>query len=244
MADSQTTAASVAAEIPLDGGLSTPGVVRVGDTVRRPILRDPSFRHALLQHLSKIGFSAAPRVLGIDEQGREILGFINGVAGSCYRHFDDPQIAGVAALLRRFHDATEGSALRGGQEVVCHNDWGPGNAIFVDHMPVAMIDFDTAAPGTRLWDAGRAVWNWLNFGAPAYTPAEQRRRLAIFAEGYGHPAVHPRGLAIHAAARQTSLALWARSAGKSGVEAWARASADWTTLHIVEPHIACGLDLA
>jgi aminoglycoside phosphotransferase (APT) family kinase protein len=232
------------AEVPLGGGYSTPGVVRIGDTVRRPILRDPRFRHALLRHLSAVGFAAAPRVLGIDEQGREILGFIQGIAAGHYRHFDDRQIAGVAALLRGFHDATEGSALCDGQEVVCHNDWGPGNAIFVDDMPVAMIDLDTAAPGTRLWDTGRAAWNWLNFGDPAYAPAEQRRRLAIFVEGYGHPEVRAHDVAIHAAARQASLAVWARGAGKVGVEAWARASADWTAKHIVESHVPCGLDLA
>jgi hypothetical protein len=60
----------------LTGGRITQGVVRVGNTVRRPTGPHTPFVHSLLRHLEEVGFDGAPRVLGIDEQGREILTFI------------------------------------------------------------------------------------------------------------------------------------------------------------------------
>jgi len=66
--------------VALDGGRQTTGIVRIGDTVRRPLHRNSEFVHALLRHLEAVGFDGAPRLLGIDEHGREILSFIEGVA--------------------------------------------------------------------------------------------------------------------------------------------------------------------
>ncbi|MEK8169329.1 hypothetical protein NKH77_04555 [Streptomyces sp. M19] len=34
--------------------------------------------HALLAHLHEVGFRAAPRPLGIDDQGREVLTYLPG----------------------------------------------------------------------------------------------------------------------------------------------------------------------
>ena len=47
-------------ETPLTGGRITVGVVRVGDTVRRPITRDRTHVHDLLLHLEERGFDAVP----------------------------------------------------------------------------------------------------------------------------------------------------------------------------------------
>jgi hypothetical protein len=60
-------------EIPLAGGNMSSGVVRVGDTVRRPAGAWTPAVHALLSHLDSVGFRGAPRPLGIDEHGREVL---------------------------------------------------------------------------------------------------------------------------------------------------------------------------
>ena len=53
-------------EIPLIGG-NTSTVVRVGDTVRRNVGPWTPAVHALLRHLEYVGFTGAPRVLGIDD---------------------------------------------------------------------------------------------------------------------------------------------------------------------------------
>ena len=60
----------------LSGGNTHEEVVRVDDTVRRPTGPWTPGVHALLVHLQKRGFEGAPRVHGIDEQGREVLDYI------------------------------------------------------------------------------------------------------------------------------------------------------------------------
>src|SRR4051795_3341979 len=133
------------AEVPLLGGRITPGVVRVGDTVRRPQGPHSEFVHALLTHLESTAFDAAPRFLGIDEQSREVLSYIHGeVPDDLDAALSDDQIAAAARLIRRFHDATAGSDLAGSEEVVCHNDISPVNTVFLDRRPTALIDFDMA----------------------------------------------------------------------------------------------------
>ena len=147
-------------EIPLAGGWATEGVVRVGQTVRRPRGANADFVEQLLGHLERVGFNAAPRHLGVDEQGRDILEYIDGqVPTDCAGiTWSDKQLSGAMALLRRFHDATAGSDLAAGEEVVCHGDFGPWNLIWVGDGPVSIIDFDNATPGRRLDDVSHAVW--------------------------------------------------------------------------------------
>src|SRR5262245_28259897 len=69
-----------AEEVPLTGGISTPGVVRVGDTVRRPVKEDAGYVHALLEHFEATGFDGTPRFLGIDSKHRAVFTYIEGFA--------------------------------------------------------------------------------------------------------------------------------------------------------------------
>src|SRR5438128_7447998 len=64
--------------VPLSGGAVTEGVVRVGDTVRRPPGHASQMMRDVLLHLERVGFDAAPRWLGLDEKGRDILSWIEG----------------------------------------------------------------------------------------------------------------------------------------------------------------------
>ncbi len=60
------------------GGRQTVGITRIGDTVRRPRHARSDLVHAVLRHLEAAGFDGAPRLLGIDEHGREVLTYIDG----------------------------------------------------------------------------------------------------------------------------------------------------------------------
>jgi hypothetical protein len=226
-----------AAEQRLTGGRITSGVVRVGDTVRRPKAKPNLLAHRLLTFLADAGFDAVPHFLGIDDQGRETLSFIAGAAPADLGHYDDAPLGDAARLIRRFHDATAGFPDRDGHAIVCHNDLSPCNFVFVDARPVAIIDFDSAAPGSRLWDLGYAAHAWLDLGSPDYAPAEQLRRLGIFAAAYGLTAPEFPALAAHIAARLASLAAWARDSDQRGLADWAAQCRDWVCAHILDPQL-------
>ena len=52
-------------------------VACVGDTVRRSVGPWSKASHAVLKHLERVGFDGAPRFLGIDAQGREVLSYLS-----------------------------------------------------------------------------------------------------------------------------------------------------------------------
>jgi aminoglycoside phosphotransferase (APT) family kinase protein len=174
-------------EIPLAGGRQTPGVVRIGGTVRRPMGPNAPFVHELLRYLEEVGFDGAPRLLGIDERGREVLSFVEG---EVHHNFDEyrpseTRLARVAASIRQFHEATAGSALAADAEIVAHNELGPHNIVFAGDEPVAFIDWDDAAPGTRLFDLANAVWSFANVGKGGGPVAKQACLIRVMCDAYG-----------------------------------------------------------
>ena len=193
-------------EIPLSGGNIT-GVVRIGLTVRRSIGPWSAAVHGLLQYLETQGFEGAPRFLGFDQQGREILSFIEGEIGTYPLQsymWSDENVREVALFLRRYHDATVGYHAPHGDtwqfefpdhrqhEVICHNDVAPYNMVYRDRKPQALIDWDTAGPGPRIWDIAYAVYRFIplsyaqdmqELGLTDLTT--QARCLRLFSQVYG-----------------------------------------------------------
>ncbi len=208
----------------LGGGRTTTGVVRVADTVRRPIGPNAPLVHELLRHLERGGFPGAPRLLGIDEAGREILSYLPGDVPGDLGHFSAVQLLAAARLLRRFHDATAGSALRGDCEVVCHGDASPCNCVFSDGLPYALIDFDAAQPGTRRQEVGYAAWLWLDLGNDDLDAVWQGGRLRDFIRSYG---ALPASEAV-AYVLEAQHALSERMGAPAGVREWARWCRAWT----------------
>ena len=77
-------------------------VVRIGDTVRRPVGRWTPAVHSLLRHLEEVGVEGAPRVLGFDDQNREVLTYLPSEPAA---RWSDEALLGAAQLVRRLHDA-------------------------------------------------------------------------------------------------------------------------------------------
>lgn len=193
-----------AGEEPLKGGIANVGLVsRVGDTVRRPRRPGSEATGALLQHLERVGFDGAPRFLGFDEEGREVLSFVAGDA-AIYPHptwsLTDEALVSVAVLLRRYHDAVstfDPAGLPWPREVpgpyrstiVSHNDPNMDNVVFRDGRAVAFIDFDLACPGSRLWDFAATARLWTPLRNDADIPDSRKGRvlprLRLLAEAYG-----------------------------------------------------------
>ncbi|MGN9755732.1 aminoglycoside phosphotransferase family protein [Streptomyces sp. SD31] len=166
----------------------TRGVVRIGDTVRRPASVASPFVRDLLGLLERRGFEGAPRHLGRDESGRDVLSYVPGWVPVRLRPWTDAQVAAAGRLARAMHDATRGSDLAGRHEVVCHHDLGPNNAVFRsgDALPGAFIDFDMAAPGSPLEDVGYMAWLWCVSSKAATRAVEvQAAQVRVLADAYG-----------------------------------------------------------
>lgn len=205
-------------EIELPRGDVTEGVVRVGATVRRPRQPQSPFVAAYLRHLERVGFPGAPRFLGVDDRGRDVLDFVPGeVPGAPPEAWacTDPVLAGIGRLLRRLHEASAGyepppelawfgrdapidlppelADLVGVPELVAHCDVTPQNVVFRGGEPVALIDFDLARPTRRVLDVlNTAMW-WVPLQDPADRPpplagADAPVRLRLLLDAYGLPA--------------------------------------------------------
>lgn len=194
----------------LTGG-NVSNVYRLRDTVRRELKPDSTKIHKLLRHLENKGFSYAPKFLGIDEEGREILSFIEGEAGNYplkeYMWSNDG-LKEIARMLRLYHDAVSDYPLSDDWkpmdntpnkiEVVCHNDFAIYNIIFNHKKPVGIIDFDVAGPGPRLWDIAYTLYTCVPLsrlyhtetGEAVYYNSSQdaeriNQRVKLFFESYG-----------------------------------------------------------
>ena len=104
----------------------TEGVVRIGSTVRRPAQPQSAAVADYLQHLEEVGFGGAPRFLGRDRSGRDVVDFVAGeVAGDPPQPWaaDDELLASVGRLLRELHDASEGYAADRGFAAPPGSQW-------------------------------------------------------------------------------------------------------------------------
>ena len=125
--------------------------------------------------------------MGTDEQGRDILGYLEGQTWSgSGSGLSDDLLVQVAQVIRRLHDVTAGSLLAQGHEIVAHHELGPHNTIFHENQVAGFIDWDDAAPGTRLRDLANAVYNYVDVGHWAnQTADEQARRIRLMCAAYG-----------------------------------------------------------
>jgi hypothetical protein len=200
-------------EMPLAGGDVTEGVVRVGDTVRRAVGPHSPLVHALLAHLESAGFEGAPRFLGIDSSGREVLSYIDGeVAGRPRPPWiaDETRLASVGRLVRGYDDAAASfipppGALPGVMvaeppgippapayppELIGHLDFTPENVVFRNGRAYALIDFDLAKPATRAEEMFNAMLWWAPLSDPRdvdplLRQVDVARRSRILADAYG-----------------------------------------------------------
>ncbi|MGB3442359.1 MAG: aminoglycoside phosphotransferase family protein [Actinophytocola sp.] len=191
------------AEEPLVGGHDTEEVVRVGATVRRTRGSRSPFAARVLRHLESAGYPHAPRYLGVDEQGRDILSYIPGRTTDHPTQRAQGAYALAGTMLRRLHEATDGHAIAGDHQCVIHGDPGPFNTVFQDGLPVAFIDWTSCSPGSRLDDVGYMAWTWCIQALGNVPIADQAAHLRELRDGYGD--IEPERLIAAMVRQQTRL---------------------------------------
>ena len=187
------------------GGIANAGqVVRVGPHVLRPSSPHSGSIHAFLRAVRRAGFEGASFPVGIDEDGRERLVFIDGeVPVAPYPDWSqsDTTLASIARLLRGLHDAARGFDPQGltwddaladpaGGTLVCHNDVCPENVVFRDGIAVALLDFEFAAPGRPVYDVAHLarlcvpIDDDFDQARLGWRPADRPARLRLVADAY------------------------------------------------------------
>jgi phosphotransferase family enzyme len=197
------------------------GVERVGDCLLRAAGPWSDSVQALLRHLWARGLDWVPEPRGRALDGREAVAFLEGEVPAYPMPgwvWDDAVLVDAARRLRELHDATL-DFDRAGRcwrmpvhepvEVVCHNDFAPYNFAFRDRVLVGVIDWDTASPGPRVWDAAYLAYRLVPLAAPgnpdalASSAAERARRLRLLCAEYG--GLEPGDVAATAARRLDEL---------------------------------------
>lgn len=180
--------------VPLSGGNVSAGVVRIGDTVRRPAGPWSRSVDDFLRHLNDVGFTGAPRSLGFDAQGRHVVEYVEGEVPVPIDPADGVHLLRRAgALVRDFHDASAeyeppddaqwNVVIRPDPEdLVIHHDLGPWNLVR-GRSRWAFIDWDNSGPGSRLWDLAYAAHGFVPLD-PATPAAVAGERLAALLDGY------------------------------------------------------------
>lgn len=180
------------AEQALTGGNASGSVVRVGDTVRKLWTAATPSVISFVQAVRAAGVDA-PAPMGRDEQGRQIQELVPGRLAIDSDPLSLPELRRVGSLVRTIHDAStnfvppadavwETAIPAPGDELVCHNDLAPWNLITGERW--VFIDWDAAAPSTRLWDLAYAAQTF-TLSDTGRQPEEAARALAAFVDGYG-----------------------------------------------------------
>ena len=200
-------------EIELPRGDVTEGVVRIGDTVRRPRSAVSAVVAEYLEHLARAGFDGAPRYLGQDDQGRDVLTFVDGdVPGDPVDAWAraDRVLTSVGRLVRRLHEASAGwrpdapipvppgrptaQLPQDEPRLFTHRDVTPQNTVFRGGVAVALVDFDLIGETTRSIDLANTAMHWVPLLDPVdraagYDGIDVGTRLRLLLDGYGRDAV-------------------------------------------------------
>jgi aminoglycoside phosphotransferase (APT) family kinase protein len=196
----------------LDGGRDN--IIKNNDIVYRPSHEWTPNVHDFLRYLHKCGFVKVPLPHGINEDGQEMVSFVDGEVFNNELSQDarsDDALISFAKFIRKFHDlgADYIECLNGNEkwmlpvqteiETMCHGDLAPYNTALEGKRVVGLIDFDTLHPGSRIWDLSYALYRWIplmsqdnpeNFG----TRSDKSRRIELFFDTYGTDAIDREGV--------------------------------------------------
>ena len=238
----------------LAGGNVADVVVRVGSTVRKPAGVASTAVEGLLRHFAEVGFSGAPRSLGRDELGRQVLEYVPGEMAYGLAPLTVAELRRLGRLIHELHDAAHSfqppSVPRwqvviapDREDLICHHDLAPWNLIR-DGDRWVFIDWDGAGPGSRLWDLAYAASTFVPFRAGG-DPVMDGPRLRALADGYGLDEHQRTAFPVLVGKHTRGMFDLLRSASLTGEQPWARLYAEGHGEHwgpaadYIEAHLQC-----
>jgi len=218
----------------LYGGNVADSVVRVGETVRKPVTSATNSVEALLEYLFEAGFNGAPRTLGRDEKGRHVLEYVPGATQEPFSYTSE-ELGRVGRLIREFHVSAksfvppEGAEWKvvirpDAEELICHHDLAPWNLVR-DGERWVFIDWDGSGPGSVLWDVAYAAQSFVPL-IRGGDPAVDALRLRCFVDGYGLDRSQRERLPGLMVARTRAMYELGARAAITGEQPWARIHAE------------------
>lgn len=187
----------------LPRGDVTEGVVRAGDTVRRPHHERSVSIARYLDHLEDAGFPGSPRYLGRDSAGRDVLSYLPGQVASASPErwaADEDLLTSVADLVLELQRAAAGfdddetlfprTPDDVGPTVVSHLDVTPQNVVVRGGRAVGLIDFDLARRASAYLECRNTAVHWVPLVDPVdvypeWHGIDQLRRLRGFVDRFG-----------------------------------------------------------
>jgi len=154
--------------------------LRIDNTVRRARRENTAFVQRVLRRLEDEGAAWAPRALGIDELGREVVSWVPGATAASG---DEIELRQLARMVRQLHDLTV-ELVHDGFECVVHDDLQPRNVVVLDRFPSGLIDWEQARPGRRVEDVAKMCWSFIE-PTPESDPVEVGERWGQLAGVYG-----------------------------------------------------------
>ncbi|WIB65785.1 phosphotransferase [Curtobacterium sp. MCBD17_040] len=215
-------------EVPLAGGNASEGVVRVGDTVRKPASPSSTSVSRFTAFLRARGVDV-PAARGFDEHGRQVLEYVPGSLAMDVGPLDEAGLRRAGALVRRIHDASSEYSddqavwdvlipAPGRPDLLCHNDLAPWNLVVGERW--VFIDWDGAGPSTRLWDLAYAAQSFPMLDQSRPVP-EAAERLRWFIDGYGADEALRADIPTAMAERSGAMHSLLQPAHADGWEPWA-----------------------
>lgn len=222
----------------LAGGNASGAVSRVGDSVRKKWTNSSESVSDFMHFLRDRGVDA-PEPRGRDAQGRRIIEFVPGALATTRNRLAPAELRKVGSMIREIHDAaasytpaasavweTAISAPSG--ELVCHNDLAPWNLIIGERW--VFIDWDAAAPSTRLWDLAYAAQAF-TLGDPERAPEAAAADLTAFIDGYDADQAMRESLPRAMQERTAAMLELLETARTTGKEPWASMCANGHGAH-------------
>jgi Ser/Thr protein kinase RdoA (MazF antagonist) len=219
----------------LSGGNVADRVLRVGMTVRKPSTKATNSIETFLKYLHAKGFAGAPRTLGRDDQGRQVLEYVPGSTITQPHLLSRDELYRVGRLIREFHDAAQdfvppasaewNVAIKADAEsMVCHHDLAPWNLVR-DGDRWVFIDWDGCGPGSLLWDLAYASQSFVPL-AEGGNAAEDSVRLRFLIDGYGLDTPRRNRLPEMMVDRTWAMHRLLEDGARTGAQPWARLYAE------------------